>query len=67
MNLIEGLQEEMNRNRELLSEYQAIGPAGAFGAAFIKQDIAFAENAITTGDTIRMMKSYSKLKQNKLS
>ena len=63
MNLIEGLQKEMNRCRELLKEYEAIGWAGQFGAAMIKQEINTAENRIATGDTIGMMQSYNSLKE----
>ena len=62
MNLIEGLQEEMNRCRELLKEYEAIGSAGIFGATMIKQEIRIAENNISKGDTIGMLKSYEELK-----
>lgn len=62
MNLIEGLQEEMNRCRELLKEYEQIGPAGRFGAAMIKAEIKKAENMISSGDTIGMMRSYEELK-----
>lgn len=65
MNLIEGLQQEITRNRELLSEYESIGAAGIFGATFIRQDIAAAEKTIATGDTIAMMQMYEKLKDNK--
>ena len=52
-NLIEGLQAEMNRNRELLGEYEAVGPSGAFGAHFIRTGIAEAEVAISEGDIVK--------------
>ena len=60
MNLIEGLQEEMNRCRELLEVYDAI-PQGKFGATMIRQDIKNAEKSIATGDTIAMMKALKDL------
>jgi len=60
MNLIKGLQQEMNRCRELLQEYDAI-PQGVFGAMMIRQIIKNAENAIAMGDTIAMMKSLKEL------
>lgn len=63
MNLFEGLQEELNRNRELLSAYKAI-PQGAFGAAFIERDIKLAETAMAEMDTIAMLKCYKALKEN---
>ena len=62
MNLIEGLQEEINRCRELLKEYESIGNVGIFGATMIKQEIKEAENMIAMGDTIGMMKYYEGLK-----
>ena len=61
-NLIEGLQEEMNRCRELLKDYESIGPAGRFGLAMIKAEIKNAESMISQGDTIGMTKSYKELK-----
>ncbi len=64
MNLIEGLQEEMNSSRELLMEYEAIGQPGIFGAAFIKNDIAIAEKAIAQGDTVEMLRIYEILKKH---
>lgn len=53
-NLNEGLQEELNRCREVLGFYERI-PQGAFGAMHIKQSIKDAESAIANGDTIKMM------------
>lgn len=63
MNLIEGLQEEINRCRELLTEYQSIGTAGMFGAAFIKQEIQKAEYSISMGNTIGMLTCLKELKE----
>jgi hypothetical protein len=63
-NLMDGLMDELNRNRELLKEYEAIGPAGAFGAIFIRQAIARGESAIRSGDVIKMLQAYSELKDS---
>jgi hypothetical protein len=63
MNLIEGIQQELDRNRELLQEYKNIGPAGMFGATMIQNAIKTAEKAIAHGDTIQMLKSYNELKE----
>jgi hypothetical protein len=63
-NLMDGLMDELNRNRELLKEYQKI-PTGMFGAAFIKNDIEMGEKAIREGDTVEMVKAYARLKENK--
>ncbi len=54
MNLIEGLQEKMNRSLELLKCYEEV-PTGGFGAMMIRQDIATAEKAIANCDTIKMV------------
>ncbi len=59
-NLIEGLQEELARNRGILTEYEAI-PMGAFGALMIRQAITAAEAAIASGDTIEMIRCYKEL------
>jgi RNA binding exosome subunit len=61
-NLMDGLMDELNRNRELLKEYEAIGPEGAFGAHFIKQAINAGERAIRSNDVIAMLQAYSELK-----
>ena len=63
MNLIEGLQEEMNRCRELLIGYDEIGPIGIFAKTMITQQIKEAEKKISKGDTIGMLKSYEELKE----
>jgi hypothetical protein len=54
-NLIEGIQAECNRVRELLPRYEAIGPAGRFGLLMLKAGIAEGEAAIASGDVIRML------------
>ncbi len=54
MNLMQGLQEEISRNKMLWNEYKKI-PGGVFGAAFILKDIEDAEKAIAEGDTIAMI------------
>lgn len=61
MNLIEGLQSEMNRVREIIKVYETI-PTGALAATMMKMDIAETEKAIATGDTVEMMRCYEDLK-----
>lgn len=63
-NLMQGLIREINRNRELLKSYKAIGQAGAFGAAFIETDIRNAEEAMGSGDVVAMMRCYKALEGN---
>lgn len=61
--LMDGLFKEMNRCRELLKEYEAIGAPGMFGAAMIKRDIALAELSIRENDVIKMIEAYDVLKE----
>ena len=60
MNLMEALLKELNRNREILRHYEEI-PAGAFGAAMIRQSITAAEKSISDGDAVTMLQSYADL------
>jgi len=63
MNLVEGIQEELKRCRELRQMYEDIGPAGAFGKMVIDNSIKEGEAAIASGDVVRMMRAYADLKQ----
>ena len=63
MNLIEGLQEELDRNKELLKMYEEI-PQGAFGAIMIKESIKKAESAMANGDTVEMLKCFKNLQES---
>lgn len=63
-NLIEGLQTEMNRVRELIKEYEALpGGAGFFGASMMKAEIHRAETAISNGDIVAELQAYESLKK----
>ena len=62
MNLIEGLQKELDRNKKLLKIYEAI-PQGIFGATMIKQTIKKAETSMANNDTVAMLKHYQKLRK----
>lgn len=67
MNLIEGLQNEMNRVREIIKEYDLLpNNAGAFASGMMKFSIKNAENLIAIGDTIGMMMAYEDLKNYEL-
>ena len=63
MNLVEGIQEEMKRCRELREIYDDIGPAGAFGKMVIDQSLDEAEAALASGDVVRMLRAHADLKQ----
>jgi hypothetical protein len=62
-NLAEGLEKEIQRNRELLEEYKKI-PTGQFGAAMIDADIKRAVAALSSGNVIKMLQAYEAMKNN---
>lgn len=63
--LAQALPEEQARVREILGYYKELGPVGMFGAAFIEQDLREADNAVMSGDVVRMIAAYQKLKKIK--
>lgn len=65
MSLIAGIQEEMNRNRELLQQHQQIGQSGLFASTMLKDKIKEAEEAIASGDVVRMLTAYKTLQDSK--
>lgn len=64
-NLMTGLLEEMNRNRELQQMYAEIGMPGMFGLAILKRLHSRAELAIATGDVIEMVAVFQEMKESK--
>lgn len=62
MNLIDGLNSELTRARELLKLYEGI-PTGAFGVALIKTVIEHAELSMRTDNLPEMMKAYDALRK----
>jgi len=63
MNLIEALQKELDRNKELLQLYKSI-PTGMFGAMMIESKITEAEKAIASGDTVAMVHCLKELRNS---
>jgi len=61
--LVDALQKETVRVREVLEHYQPIGIASMLGAAFIEQDLRAADAAVMNGDVAAMLESYETLKQ----
>lgn len=59
--LADALPKEMARVREVLGHYREIGPAGAFGAAMIEQDLRAADRAVMSGDVVAMLRSMKTL------
>lgn len=62
MSLIEGLQKEISRCKEILGYYEEI-PQGVFGATMIKQSIKNAEKAMANDDIVEMTICYKDLQE----
>ena len=60
-NLIEGLQSEMNRVRELMPHYDLPNGAGEFALGQMRLSIERAERSIATGDPIEGLLAYEEL------
>ena len=60
--LADALPKEMARVRTVLGYYKEIGPAGAFGAMFIEQDLQAADRAVMSGDVVAMLKALETLR-----
>lgn len=59
----EDLPKEMARVRDhVLPHYVELGPVGAFGAHFIRADLAAAVQALAEGDVAEMIRVYKALK-----
>lgn len=59
----EDYPKQQARVREVLKLYQEMGPAGRFGAAMIEADLREADEAAVSGDIVRMLSAYHKLKE----
>ena len=57
------LPKEQARVREVLGNYKAIGPSGAFGVAMIESALQYTDNAIMSGDLTLMIRAYEGLKK----
>lgn len=53
--------KQQARARELLKAYHAIGPAGQFGAIIIEATLKQAEEAMASGDVIKILAAYQDL------
>ena len=60
MNLIDGLNIELKRAKELLESYKSI-PTGFWGETIIRKTINHAELSMQTGNTVEMLKAYQRL------
>lgn len=62
MNLIEAIQAECNRLRDVLPQYDELGPVGAFGGAMLRHCITEGEASIASGDVVRMVQALKGLR-----
>ncbi|MDJ1505019.1 hypothetical protein [Xanthocytophaga agilis] len=62
-NLIEALQDECNRVRQIVSVYKDNAPGGLFAALLMEVDIKLAEESISQMDTVSMIRLLTKLKE----
>lgn len=51
--------EEQKRLREMREQYVAIGPAGAFGCMMIDAMLTEMEQAMASGDVVRIVRAYA--------
>ena len=63
--LAEAILNEQQRNRDLLSQYEAIGSAGMFGAMMLRDLLARTERAVMDGDVVAMLRCYSEMLESK--
>ncbi len=56
---------EMARVQEVLDSYRAIGPAGAFGAAWIQDTLSRADAAWKSGDVLAILRAFNELREVK--
>lgn len=59
-NIIEGIQRQCDRVREILPLYDEI-PTGVFAANMMRQSIKQAESAVASGDVVAMIAAYKDL------
>lgn len=62
--LAEALPKQIQRNIELLSNYDSIGPVGNFAKQMIQHDINNANKAIMENDIVEMIRMYKVLEEN---
>ena len=56
MTLVDTVRGELVRAKELKSQYESIGPAGAFGLLSINGAIERADKALTSMDAVDMVR-----------
>lgn len=57
------MPKQQARVRELLGVYKSIGVSGQFGAMMIENDLREADEAVISGDVVRILRAYQALKE----
>lgn len=59
----EDFPKQYARVREVLGYYKEIGPAGAIGAALIEHSLKQADEAMASGDVLKILIAYDDLRK----
>ena len=54
--------KQQARLRELIQVYESLGPVGQFGKAMIELDLREADEAMASGDIVRIVAAYEAMK-----
>ena len=64
MNMVEGTLAEIDRVREIIKLYKSLpNNAGFIGVSMMEVDIEMAEKALGSGDVVRIVQAYNRLKE----
>lgn len=61
----EDFPHQQERLRELMQEYRDLGPAGTFGLMMLQQVAKRADEAMASGNVVRILSSYQEMKECK--
>lgn len=64
--LDEAIPEEQARVREILAVYKSTGAAGAMAATTVEKSLRRCDEAVASGNVIKMIESYRDLKSYSL-
>jgi len=59
----EDFPKQQARVRDVLEQFKKIGPAGAIGAALIEHSLRQADDALASGDVLKILVAYDGLRK----
>ena len=66
MNILEGIQEEQDRVREMIKHYEELpNGVGHLAASMMQRSLESSNKAIAEGDVVEMVRCYADLKEFK--